>query len=68
MQVVMYNTPAETSNSETDKKEERDKKRRLSTPDRRTIYLPFEEFQELMTSKLLKQIREAEDEAIVEGT
>jgi hypothetical protein len=30
--------------------------------------LPFDEFQQLMTKKLIKQIREAEDDAVVEGT
>lgn len=62
MQVVTY------PNEIFDLKKEREKRRSLSTPEKRTIYLPFADFQQLLTKKVLKQIREAEEDAIVEGT
>jgi hypothetical protein len=46
----------------------RDRRKFFGVPERRTIFLPFYEFQQLMTKKVLKQIRDAEETAIVEGT
>ena len=63
MQVVAY-----SSVQEGEVKKEMEKRRSMSTPEQRTIYLPFSEFQHLMTRKLLKQLREVADDAVVEGT
>jgi len=41
MQVVMYSSAEESFNT----KKEMEKRRSLSTPENRTIFLPFNEFQ-----------------------
>lgn len=48
MQVVTY-----AQNEIFDIKKEREKRKSLSTPEKRTIYLPFADFQQLMTRKVL---------------